>query len=467
MTLRRWIGFARRWTGIDGAIGFTLLSKVVSSCGSLLTLFFIASFLSPDEQGYYYTFGSIVAIQVFFELGFNNIITQYAAYELAHLKWDSPTALSGSAYHLSRLSSLLHFCMKLFGGLGVGLFVALEICGDAFFSHFGKSSAPVAWQLPWALVAFSTSVIFFANPLLAFVAGLGKVREVAMIRFWQQVVNVLCVIVVLVFGGKLWALGIASLAAAGVILGGIAFSYRGRLLAFLYRARGADVISYWREVFPYQWKISLSWISGYFIFQLFNPVIFATEGARTAGQMGMTLTVLTGISSLSISWITTKIPAFSTLIALTRFDELDRLFNRTFRQLLLVNLAMLLLFSTGVYALGVLGIGLATRFLEMPLLLLMCSATFFNQFAFSWATYLRCHKQEPYLVNSLVTGALTALSTLLMGRHFGVLGVASGYAFIILFVCTPWGLWIFNSKKRQWHAIRVTPKLSHEEGPVS
>ena len=56
-----------------------------------------------------------------------------------------------------------------------------------------------------------------------------------------------------------------------------------------------------QEIFPFQWKIALSWISGYLIFQLFNPVLFATEGSKIAGQMGMTMVAISGISSISIS----------------------------------------------------------------------------------------------------------------------------------------------------------------------
>lgn len=74
--------------GIDGAIGYTVLSRIISASGGLVTLVFISLFLSTEEQGYYYTFGSIIAIQVFFELGLNSIITQYAAHEVAHLQWE-------------------------------------------------------------------------------------------------------------------------------------------------------------------------------------------------------------------------------------------------------------------------------------------------------------------------------------------------------------------------------------------
>ncbi|MFK2504393.1 hypothetical protein ACIXPB_19920, partial [Bacteroides fragilis] len=88
-------------------------------------------------------------------------------------------------------------------------------------------------------------------------------------------------------------------------------------------------MDYKTEIFPYQWKIALSWISGYFIFQLFNPVLFATEGAVIAGQMGMTLAALNGIQSLSLSWMTTKIPLYSGLIAQKQYRQLDIIFNRT------------------------------------------------------------------------------------------------------------------------------------------
>lgn len=81
----------------------------------------------------------------------------------------------------------------------------------------------------------------------------------------------------------------------------------------------------------------MSWISGYFIFQLFNPVLFATEGAVIAGQMGMTLAALNGIQSLSLSWMTTKIPLYSGLIAQKQYRQLDIIFNRTLRQSVFIN----------------------------------------------------------------------------------------------------------------------------------
>jgi len=45
--------------GIDRAIGFTILARTWASVAGLVTVALIARFLSPAEQGYYYTFGSL------------------------------------------------------------------------------------------------------------------------------------------------------------------------------------------------------------------------------------------------------------------------------------------------------------------------------------------------------------------------------------------------------------------------
>lgn len=436
--------------GIDGAIGYSVLSRVISASGGLITLIFIAIFLSTEEQGYYYTFGSIIAIQVFFELGLNGIITQYAAHEVAHLQWETETELTGDVQHLSRLSSLLHFCAKVFTSIAFFLFVILEISGYIFFTKYNHGSETVSWQFPWMLVAFSTSLMFLINPLLAFIEGLGKVKEVAQLRFFQQLFNVSTVAFVLVSGGKLWALGIASLGSSLILTGGILFSYRKNLLAFIYKTKNHWRISYLKEIFPYQWKIALSWVSGYFIFQLFNPVLFATEGPTVAGQMGMTLTALNGISSLSMSWISTKVPTFSQLIALKNYPMLDYLFNKTLKQLTSINFTFLTIFIVAIFSFTKFSIPLGQRFLPLTPLIFLCLVTFANQFVFSWATYLRCHKEEPYLLMSIVTGIFCTLSTVLFGKFYGVLGITLGY-FLITLSTSFWAYTLFKKKKQEWH----------------
>src|ERR1035437_9872245 len=116
------------------------------------------------------------------------------------------------------------------------------------------------------------------------------------------------------FWVKIYLLGFGSFIGGFFFLLIIASKYN-KILINIWKTVIVEKVHYRAEIFPYQWKIALSWISGYFIFQLFNPVLFATEGAVVAGQMGMTLAALNGVQSLSMAWITTKVPLFSGLIA--------------------------------------------------------------------------------------------------------------------------------------------------------
>src|ERR1700712_5391903 len=75
----------RRSLGLDRAVVFTILARGWSSLAGIATLLLIARFLSSAEQGYYYTFGSLVALQMLFELGFSFVILQMASHESAHL----------------------------------------------------------------------------------------------------------------------------------------------------------------------------------------------------------------------------------------------------------------------------------------------------------------------------------------------------------------------------------------------
>jgi O-antigen/teichoic acid export membrane protein len=437
--------------GVDGAIFYTSLARVIQAFTGLITIFFVARFLSSVEQGFYYTFGSLLAIQIFFELGLNGIITQYVAHEVSHLHWDSDTKLSGSTPHLSRLSSLLHLGVKWYSIIAGLLFLVLLIAGFIFFRKFDTTSGTVIWNIPWIILSFSTTLAFLLNPILAFVEGLGKVKEVAKMRLMQQILTTILVWISLVVKAKLYASGISNVIALIILISILFISNYRYIFINIWNALGSEKVSYKNEIFPYQWKIALSWISGYFIFQLFNPVLFATEGAVVAGQMGMTLTVLTGILNLSLSWMSTKVPLFSGLIAQKKYSNLDYIFDKTLKQSAGINGLSLIILTVLIYGLRHFGIPLGDRFLPYLPLLLMMFPVFLNQFIASWATYLRCHKREPFLINSVVGGLACSLSTILLGKRFGVIGITSGYCFITLLLL-PWAYYIYKMKKAEWHS---------------
>ena len=441
--------------GIDGAIAFTILSRVIQAGGGMITLLFVAKCLTKVEQGYYYTFGSILAIQVFFELGLSGIITQFVAHENASLIWQNKISFTGSQESTSRLASLLQFTVKWFAVISFLLFFGLLIAGYLFFDKFGKDNVDVNWQVPWVILSITTSFSLMVSPILAYFEGLGRVKEVAKIRLVQQVVQLSLVLLLFSLGFKLFTAPIAAITAFAIVPIWIFFGNKRKLLVFIWNKIGEWQVNYRLEIFPYQWKIALSWVSGYFIFQLFNPVLFATEGAVVAGQMGMTMTVLNSIMALAFSWMTTKVPTFSGLIAKKDYTQLDTLFNRTLIQSAVLNAFALVVLFGAVFALRYLnikigGINFGDRFLSYWPMLFMMIPIFLNHFVASWATYMRCHKKEPLLMQSVTIGILCSISTLTLGNSFGVMGITSGYLALTI-IGFIWTYFTFINKKKEWH----------------
>lgn len=437
--------------GIDGAIFYTVLARILQAGGGVVSIFFISKYLTKVEQGYYYTFGSILAIQIFFELGLSNIITQFVAHEKAHLSWENETNLVGDEISLSRLASLLQFCIKWFLVIAFFLTIALLFSGYLFFNSYGEHDNTVEWQIPWIILSVLTAGNLIMSPILAFLEGLGKVREVAKIRLFQQMIILVGLFSFLALGLKLFSSPLAASFGAIIPPFIIFFSKKKKLLKNIWNELREWKVDYKQEIFPYQWRIALSWMSGYFIFQLFNPVAFATEGAKVAGQMGMTLVALNGVLSLSMSWINTKVPIFSDYIAKKEYKSLDVIFNKTVVQATLICFVCLLILNLSVFCLQYYGFGIGDRFLSFFLVLLLSLTTLINQFVAALATYLRCHKQEPFLINSIVGGFLVGSSTLLFGNLFGIKGIVVGYTFITVFIGLLWGSNIFKTKKQEWH----------------
>jgi O-antigen/teichoic acid export membrane protein len=439
--------------GIDKAIIFTSATRIVGGLGGLVSVLFVAHYLTGVEQGFYYTFGSILAIQVFFDLGLNGVITQYVAHEASFLVKNG-NIYTGDLKHLSRLASLLHFCIKWFATISGFLFLFISAAGILFFTKFYKADNNVSWLVPWLLLSLGTSLDLLISPVLAFMEGLGKVKEIAKLRLIQQFVNMTFIWGGLWSGAKLYVGGISAIIIFTVGFIFVLKEFKSEIL-HIWKVKVVEAVNYRLEIFPYQWKVALSWISGYFIFQLFNPVLFATRGPIVAGQMGMTLVALNAIMSLSISWITTKIPVFSGMIAQKQYKQLDTLFNRTLRQSSAINIfalisMFLVIFIIRYFNIQVDNKNFGDRFLPYLPLFFMMIPVVLNNITGSWAVYLRCHKQEPMMILSIIVGILCSMSTIILGKYYGLMGITMGYTCIMIgsFLCT---YHIYTTKKGEWH----------------
>jgi hypothetical protein len=445
---RTWL---RTALGIDAPIAFTVLARAWASAAGLITVGLIARFLSPDEQGYYYTFGSLVALQIVFELGFSFVILQMASHERAHLTITGRGGVEGDPVAHARLASVLQKVVRWYTVASLLLVGFLVIAGTYFFAAQQQPNVAVQWRLPWYAAALAASVAFQLDPLLSYMEGCGFVADVARVRFAQAALGSVLAWAALISHHGLFAPALMIAGSAAVSCAWL-FRWRKLLLGLFRFDPGPHRIRWQTEVWTFQWRIAVSWLCGYFIFQLYNPVLFSYKGAVAAGQMGMSLSLANALQSVAVSWVNTKAAPFGSLIARRQYAQLDKVFFSALRQSFTVCAAGAFIIWLAAIWMNWAHLGLAHRILDPASLGILLFTTLLNTIVWAEATYLRAHKQEKFLQISILGAILVGCSTYFLGKTFGAFGMVTGSLLIGVFMGLPLGTYTFLKYRRQWHA---------------
>lgn len=426
--------------GVNRAIGFGVLTRMWSALAGPLTILLIATRFSKVEQGYYYTFSSLLALQIFFELGLLTVLAQFAAHEFAFLSWGEKGEIKGSEAHRDRFVDLLGKGFKWYTVSAVLLIIALIPAGLYFFVQPSANAVDFTWRLPWALAVIGVGCNLLLIPFYAVITGSGDVASINRREMMGGMAGSVIGWLVIACGGGLYAIPAVT---TGTIVVGVLYLFRSkpRLVAIAFShafgsQRPSHTVSWWGEVWPMQWKIALSWVSGYFIFQLFTPVLFKFHGPVVAGQMGMTLSAVNAVLGVCLMWLQTRSPEFGKLIAHKKWQELDTSFNQILKQAMIVSVVFSAIAVMVIYGLQ-LYTTIGTRFLPVLQATIFLAAVCGNVIINGWAIYMRAHKQEPMLVQSIIGAVLIGASTLFLGMKYSSMGMAVGYCLITLIYGIP------------------------------
>lgn len=434
--------------GIDRAVVYGILSVIRGLISGPVTVLLIAARFTPELQGFYYTFASLLALQVFVDLGLGTVIIQFASHEWAQLRFDEDGRVIGSATALSRLVSLGQVALRWYMVAGIIVTVGLGVAGYIFFSQ--ASNANVHWVAPWLGLCLVTGVSLYMVSVWSLLEGCNQVSQVYGLKLVQGILISVATWVAIALGAGLWTATIATTAGLVWSVLFLLRRYRPFLQQLLGRASGPH-ISWKLELWPLQWKIALSWLSGYLSYSLFTPVLFQYSGAVVAGQMGMTWSLVSLLMGISATWSMSKAPRFGVLVAKKEYDELDSLFYRLTIASFLIAVCGAVAIWGGLYFLYAFKYPLAQRFLPLLPTGIFLAATALLQISYPQAFYLRAHKQEPFLWLSIVSGLMIALSNWLLGRLFSATGMAIGYLAVVSLVSLPLGTLIWLRRRAEWH----------------
>ncbi len=420
--------------------------------------------MSSELQGYYYTFASLIGLQIFVELGLNFAVVQIASHEMAKLKWTLNNTLEGNEESKKRLQSLLHFSIIWIGIAAIVMIMVLIPIGISFFyASENKNRIDLNILGPWITLVISAAANLVLTPAISILEGCGKVSEIAILRICQSIFSSAVIWIVLSIQGELYALGASTIITLIITVIFIWKKYICFFKDLLLPRSGLKGMNWKREVWPFQWRISISWTSGYLVNQIYIPIIFISHGAVLAGQMGLTMHIFTAISGVTTAWITSKMPSYGQLIASSQRNKLDTLFNKGLIQstvaLILINFIIVVIVyymmdNNSIYL---------ERILPAKLIVILAIASLGNHIIFSLSSYLRAHKKEPFMILSVMNGIITLTLALQLIPKYGATGAVVSYVGPLLFLGLIFTTIIFYRKRKEWKSCNENIQIDRIE----
>ncbi len=440
-----YIGRIKGAVAWDAAIASTLLHRFGLALSNIGMIFVVSFCLNRIEQGIYYTMNSLIGLQVFFELGVNFAVVQLVAHEMARIDWRGG-CLEGDTDSKKRLASIVVYCARWILWVCPCCILLIGPSGYLFLSHGGVGGLKVFGT--WFAMAIITGGNLIINMLLAVLEGANQMADVAYIRLLQVLVSSLVAGCGLFFGLGLMAiaLGLFSSAVLGFCL--VWFRYASFFYA-IWEARDQSMrVSFANEIWPFQWRIAISWACGYLIFQAFVPMLFAFHGPVEAGQLGMTLQITGGITSVASVWVSTRAPIFARYIALNDMGALRAAFRAVFWRSVI-----LMILACGLVALGIWFVQTrfpdrGSRILPIWAFLVLCVVALANHINASQAFLLRCFKKEPFLIVSIANAVIIFGLSFLLIPEFGYNGALVAYGCGAFFANVMLGGYVFWRRYR-------------------
>jgi O-antigen/teichoic acid export membrane protein len=420
-----------------------LSQRIWQGLSGLITVFILTYYLSPIEQGWYYSLLSLATLYIIFDFGLSNALIQIMSHLFVDQGWISHGEIKGNkAKEISELSyQLLRFYLILFL-----IFILLILpFGFLFFGHKTNNEV-MNWQAPWIALVVSAALNLITLPFAAIFEGSGEVKAVYKLRLLQGISASIAAWVVIINGFALWGPATFFFVSVLVFIFWI-FKYKFIFIKKILQSRSSK-INWISQIWPIHWRVGISWISTYFFTQSFVPILFYAQNAELAGQMGLSLTLANMLALIAQSWIAYQVPDMAKAAASKNWNLLDQIFKDN------------LLISTGVYVIGALiALLLYFSYSSSPYIERLLSPigmigllfiVLINHIIGCFITHLRSYKKEP-LAWVLFLGTLIALPLMLIySSRYAEIGMVAIVLFIQIIFIIPATLFLWKKYNLLW-----------------
>ena len=137
------------------ALSLIVVQRLWQGLAGLLTVLIIATTLTRDQQGWYYTFVSIAALYSIFEMGLSTAILQMTAQMFVKLHWLDGGRVEGelgSEFRSFHSASVQVFALVSIAFLAISFAVGMYV----FEYRASLNVARTVWLYPWHFLVIFT-----------------------------------------------------------------------------------------------------------------------------------------------------------------------------------------------------------------------------------------------------------------------------------------------------------------------
>lgn len=429
---------------------FVAIQRGWLAISGFVSILIIPTTLSQVEQGIFFTFLSFAALQSLFEAGISTVVVQFIVHEYEAVKQNSTHNEKQTSDATTKLHALIAFAKSWFAALAI---IFLLVVGGFGMFFFGPdvNGYGISWMLPWFVLVMAIALSLINISLASILEGMGKISSVAKTRLAASMVSSIMLWVLLLSGGKLWALSISYLAQSCLAFYILKRMHsRNPILNQLLPKRTWKNELNWRsEVFPLQSKIAISYFCGYIASSALVPYAFKTYGPIEAGKLGLALAVFNAIATILASLTYSANPRYGALVQQKNWNELKRLYFRVTTATISISIPVYILIVLFVYYFSKYIPVLMARIASVEVLIALSLIGLVNVYVGSVATLLRSFKKEPMLIVSLAVAFFT-LILMAAGTRLDLNSFLWLISIFYLVVILPMTAWIYLNKWKEY-----------------
>jgi hypothetical protein len=407
-----------------------------------ITALLVAGCLTPIEQGFYYTMGSLLSSYTLLDLGLSGLLVQVSARMFASLRFSA----NGVIRPVKARAEFIAMMVWARRWYAVASLIVLMLL-PAGYLYFSQANAQhlVQWQTPWMVIVLAVALSMPAYPFLSVIEGADKVTEVYLVRILHYTFAALLSWGALIAGYGLYALAMMPLSVA---LTTFVWSHArfGRLLVLCRSNRKLNFE--WRtRVWPVHRKVAVVAVANYVFLQCPVPVLFYLSGARAAGCLGLSMVILNVTGAIGMSWFTSVIPYMTRLVAQREIEASKRLFIKEFGRLLLLMCGLYGAILAVIYFRP--NAWYVERILPYPEFAMLIGVFMSTQAMSAMGGYFRAHGREVFATASIAASVLALVIASVLAGSYGTFGFMLGLAAVNLLISIPVLLWAWFKWSRR------------------